>query len=197
MTEAFEALRLEIARHESNRDYLKMGYQPLFAAGEMARVAVIGQAPGIRAQTSGLAWDDASGLRLMRWMGINEETFRDTEKIAHIPMDFYYPGRGQGGDLPPRKDFAALWHQRLFDMMPDVQFTILVGLYAQKYYLGRSAGKNLTLTVSSYHQYLPQYFPIVHPSPLNFRWFASNPWFEEVLVPNLQEQVRKIFEKSL
>ena len=194
MTERFEAIRHEIAHHESNLALRDLGYRPLFAGGEKARIVVIGQAPGIRAQASGLAWDDASGLRLMQWMGISEETFRDTQKIAHIPMDFYYPGKGKSGDLPPRKDFASLWHQRLFDMMADVQLTILVGLYAQKYYLGRSAGKNLTLTVGSYHQYLPQYFPIVHPSPLNFRWFANNPWFEEDLVPKLQEHVRRILE---
>lgn len=197
MTDRFEAIRLEIANHETNKAMREKGFQPLFAAGEKARIVVIGQAPGIRAQASGIAWDDASGRRLMQWLGVSEETFRDTWKVANIPMDFYYPGRGKSGDLPPRKDFAALWHPKLFDLMPDIRLYILVGLYAQKFYLGRSAGKNLTETVKAFHQYLPRYFPIVHPSPLNFRWFANNPWFEEALVPNLQEQVRKTLEESL
>ncbi len=194
MTEKFEAIRLEIAHHHSNKEMLDLAYHPLFAAGEKARIVVIGQAPGVKAQTSGLAWDDLSGQRLMQWMGIDEETFRDVERIAHIPMDFYYPGKGKSGDLPPRKDFAVLWHQKLLDLMPDVRLTLLVGQYAQKYYLGRSARANLTQTVHNYHEYLPRYFPIVHPSPLNFRWLTKNPWFESELLLALQEQVRTALE---
>ena len=194
MTDEFESIRLEIAHHHSNKELLDLSYHPLFAAGEKARIVVIGQAPGVKAQTSGLAWDDASGQRLMQWMGIDEETFRDVEQIAHIPMDFYYPGKGKSGDLPPRKDFALLWHQKLLNLMPDVRLILLVGQYAQKYYLGRSARANLTQTVHNYHEYLPCYFPIVHPSPLNFRWLNNNPWFESALLLALKEQVSLALE---
>ncbi len=197
MTEKFEAIRIEIAHHPSNKSLLDLSYHPLFAAGEKARIIVIGQAPGVKAQTSGLAWDDASGQRLMQWMGIDEDTFRDVEKIAHIPMDFYYPGKGKSGDLPPRRTFAPLWHQRLLDLMPDVRLTLLVGQYAQKYYLGRAARSNLTQTVQNYHEYLPLYFPIVHPSPLNFRWLDKNPCFEKELLQVLKDRVKRVLEGEL
>jgi uracil-DNA glycosylase len=157
---------------------------------------VIGQAPGIRAQTAGLAWDDASGQRLMRWMGVDEATFRDPEQIAHLPMDFYYPGKGKSGDIPPRRDFAPLWHDRLMALMPDLRLALLVGQYAQRHYLGSRRQANLTQTVHNYQAYLPDYFPIVHPSPLNFRWLAANPWFEQELVPVLQQQVRNALSKQ-
>lgn len=189
MDERIEAIRQEIMHHPSNRHLLALDYQPLFVAGPHARVAVIGQAPGIRAQRAGLAWDDASGQRLMRWMGVDEAAFRDPELIAHLPMDFYYQGKGKSGDLPPRKDFAPLWHEKLLRLMPDLRLTLLVGQYAQRHYLGSLRKANLTQTVRNYELYLPDYFPIVHPSPLNFRWLASNPWFESELVPVLRRQV--------
>lgn len=189
MRDRIETIRFEIARHESNKSLLNKGYWPLFAASEKARVVVVGQAPGIRAQTSGIAWDDASGRRLVDWMGITEETFRDKGQVAHIPMDFYYPGRGRAADLPPRKHFAPMWHQRLLDLMPDVRLIVLTGQYAQKYYLGSGGKKTLTETVLAFREYLPRYFPIVHPSPLNFRWLMRNPWFESELLPALREAV--------
>ena len=196
MTECFDALRLEIARHETNKALQDLGYQPLFAAGAKARIVVIGQAPGIRAQASGLAWDDASGLRLMQWMGIKEETFRDAQKIALIPMDFYYPGKGAHGDLPPRKGFAEKWHPQLLAHMPDVELTILIGAYAQKHYLGKRAERNLTETVRTYEAYLPDYFPLVHPSPLNFRWRKNNPWFEAEVVPELRRRIAQLLDSN-
>ena len=90
-------------------------------------------------------------------------------------MDFYYPGKGVHGDLPPRLDFARKWHPRLLAQMPNVRLTILVGSYAQKYYLDRRAKQNLTATVADFNMYLPDYFPLVHPSPLNIGWRQHNP----------------------
>ena len=52
--------------------------------------------------------------------------------------------------------------------------------------------KNGTETVRNYQNYLPTYFPIVHPSPLNFRWQKKNPWFEEEVVPVLKDRVAHI-----
>ncbi|MGI6258063.1 MAG: uracil-DNA glycosylase family protein [Anaerovoracaceae bacterium] len=190
MNKKIDELRREIANHESNRVFSHQGYMPLFVADERAKILVVGQAPGLKAQERALAWGDASGERLIDWMGIDEETFRDPKKIALIPMDFYYPGKGKSGDLPPRKDFAPTWHPRLLDLMPELQLTILAGQHAQKYYLGKGYKKNLTQTVRAYKEYMPGFFPIVHPSPLNFRWLGKNPWFEEEVVPALQRAVR-------
>ena len=188
-----EALRLEIATHMSNASYMADGFMPLFVASSHSKIVVIGQAPGIHAQTNGKVWDDASGARLMRWLGVTEKQFRDPLLFAHMPMDFYYPGKGKSGDAPPRKDFAPLWHKRLMDLMPNVVLIILIGQYAQAYYL---PGKKRALTdvVREYRSYLPDYFPLVHPSPLNFRWHAKNEWFEKEVVPALQAAVAEILK---
>lgn len=192
MSESFDDLRREIANHPDNSSYLAQGFMPLFVASPKAKIAIVGQAPGIRAQTSNMAWDDASGVRLVKWLGVTEEQFRDPALFAHIPMDFYYPGKGKSGDLPPRKTFAPLWHDRFWKSMPDIVLTILIGRYAQDYYLKTRKHHTLTETVHNYKEYLPDYFPLVHPSPLNFRWLAKNDWFENELVPDLQETVAAI-----
>ena len=193
---SFDEIRSDISEHRTNVVYRQKGYQPLFAAAPDSKIIIVGQAPGIKAQTSGVPWDDKSGQNLMRWLGVSEAQFRNTSLFAHIPMDFYYPGKGKSGDLPPRKDFADLWHKQLTDLMSEVQMTILIGRYAQKYYLKEKRLRTLTETVRSYEDYLPNYFPLVHPSPLNFRWFMKNDWFEQELVPVLQQTVAKIIESQ-
>lgn len=189
MADSFDRIRRDIIAHPDNTAFLAMGWQPLYTASADARVVVVGQAPGIRAQRSNLPWDDASGQRLMQWLGVTEATFRDERQMAMLPMDFFYPGKGRSGDLPPRKDFAPLWHPRLLALMPRVRLFVLVGRYAQKYYLPKHTGKTLTDTVHGYRAHGPLYFPIVHPSPLNFRWQGKNPWFQEEVVPALQQAV--------
>lgn len=191
-----ERIRNEIILHESNQAFLEQEYQPLFSASPTARIVIIGQAPGIRAQTNEKVWSDASGARLMRWLGVSEAVFRDEALIAHLPMDFYYPGKGKTGDLPPRKDFADLWHPKLLEQMPNVQLTILIGGYSQKHYLKGRKKSTLTETVQNYDVYLPYYFPLVHPSPLNFRWFKRNAWFEKEVVPVLQNRVLEVLYPS-
>lgn len=189
MKGAFLKISQDILADESNRAFRDLGYQPLFAAGAGARILVVGQAPGQRAQKAQLAWDDASGERLKEWMGIDDRVFRDEDSIAMLPMDFFYLGKGKSGDLPPRKGFAPTWHPRLLELMPDIRLTLLVGSYAQAHYLGKRRKANLTETVRAFREYQPDYFPIVHPSPLNFRWLNKNPWFEQELVPQLQQAV--------
>ncbi|MBN7276886.1 hypothetical protein GM703_06370 [Lactobacillus acetotolerans] len=105
-------------------------------------------------------------------------------------MDFYFPGKGKGGDLPPRDDFAAKWHPRLMQLMPDADLTILVGAYAVHYYLHLKKSARLTDIVKDYQKYLPAFFPLVHPSPRNQRWLRNNPWFMKNNVPDLQKMVR-------
>lgn len=110
-------------------------------------------------------------------------------------MDFYYPGKGKSGDLPPRKNFAKKWHDKVLELMPNLELIVLVGKYAQDYYLGNDKKQNLTETVYNYKQYLPRYFPIVHPSPLNFHWHNKNPWFIQEVVPELKKRVKEILQK--
>jgi uracil-DNA glycosylase len=189
MRSNLDLVRAEIVAHESNAWARDLGYEPLYAAAPGARVALIGQAPGRKAQESGIPWNDASGVRLRAWLGVTDEQFYDPDLFAIIPMDFYYPGKAASGDLPPRKDFASLWHQRILAELPDLRLTVLVGGYAQKYYLAGRTKPSLTETVRAYEEYLPSMMPLVHPSPLNFRWQTKNPWFEAEVVPALRTLV--------
>ena len=189
MDREFEQLKKDIMLDVDNKVYSDKGIEPLFSAPRTAKILIIGQAPGIKAQESRIFFNDKSGGKLREWMGIDNELFYNSGLIGVVPMDFYYPGKGKSGDLPPRKNFAHKWHPRVLELMPDIKLIILVGKYAQDYYLKDKKEKNLTETVKNYKKYLPKYFPIVHPSPLNFRWQAKNPWFLEEVVPVLKKMV--------
>lgn len=175
-----------------NKAYTEKGIEPLYSSPKTAKIVIVGQAPGIIAQETKLFWNDRSGLKLREWLGVDNDTFYYSGHFAILPMDLYYPGKGKSGDLPPRKNFAPKWHKRLLDRLEEVELIILVGQYAQNYYLGERQKKNLTETVKAFQDYLPTYFPLVHPSPRNQIWLKRNPWFEEEVVPQLQKKVQKI-----
>ncbi|ASS37544.1 uracil-DNA glycosylase family protein [Mogibacterium pumilum] len=181
----------KIKSDERNVEYTERGIPPIFQLNEGAKILIIGQAPGRKVEESQIPFDDKSGEKLITWMGIDRETFY-SDKIAILPMDFYYPGKGKTGDLPPRKFIAEEYHRDLLAELGDVQMTILIGKYAMAYYLKGDMKCNLTETVRCFAEYLPNYFPIVHPSPLNFRWQAKNPWFMEEVVPALERRVADI-----
>lgn len=181
----------KIKSDERNAEYTERGIPPIFQLNEGAKILIIGQAPGRKVEESQIPFDDKSGEKLIAWMGIDRETFY-SDKISILPMDFYYPGKGKTGDLPPRKFIAEEYHRDLLAELGDVQMTILIGKYAMDYYLKGDMKRNLTETVRCFAEYLPNYFPIVHPSPLNFRWQAKNPWFMEEVVPVLEKRVSDI-----
>ncbi len=182
----------QIMADPMNADYTDRGWRPVYSASPHSRIVIVGQAPGRVAQESGKPWNDVSGQNLRQWLNVTEEQFYDHRLFALMPMDFYYPGKGKHGDLPPRREFAEKWHSRLLDRMTEVKLTILVGVYAQKFYLAGQAKRDLTETVASYEEYLPKYFPLVHPSPLNFRWRKRNPWFAGEVIPALQRVVQEV-----
>ena len=181
----------ELKADERNAEYTRRGIPPIFQLNKDAKILIIGQAPGRKVEESQIPFDDKSGEKLISWMGIDRKTFY-SDKIAILPMDFYYPGKGKTGDLPPRKFIAEEYHRELLDELTNIEMTLLIGKYSMDYYLKGKMKRNLTETVRSYEEYLPKYFPIVHPSPLNFRWQAKNPWFMEEVVPVLAERVAKI-----
>ena len=174
--------------------HLPLGPKPVVTANSKSKIVIIGQAPGIKVHQSGIPWDDQSGKRLREWLNVTNEQFYDTRNFAIIPMGFCYPGKGKSGDLPPRPECAPQWHQQLFDKMPNVELILLVGAYAQNYYLKDKAKRTLTETVGDYQSYLPRYFPIPHPSPTNRFWRSKNPWFEELVVPELRKKVAKVLK---
>lgn len=175
--------------------HLPLGPRPVLQAGAGARILVVGQAPGARVHASGVPWDDASGDRLRSWMGINKATFYDAEQIAVIPMGLCYPGRGAGGDLPPRAECAPLWMAALLAKLPRIELTLLIGLYAQRRFLGALRQRTLTETLRHWRDYGPAYLPLPHPSPRNTPWFKANPWIELDLLPTLRQRVHPLLTR--
>ena len=191
VTNNFTKKRDALISDERNSDYSKRGILPIYQVSEEAKILIIGQAPGAKVEENGIPFMDKSGEKLRDWMGVDEATFY-SKRIAIMPMDFYFPGRGKTGDLPPRKFIAEDYHEKMLALMPKIKLTILIGEYAIKNYLKDTKKENLTETVRCFQEYLPKYFPIVHPSPLNFRWQAKNPWFEKDVVPMLRQKVHEI-----
>ena len=183
-----------IMRDAQNQSFTERGIEPLFAAPTGARINIVGQAPGVKAEQTRLYWNDQSGDRLREWLGVDRETFYHSGLFAVIPMDFYYPGKGKSGDLPPRKGFAERWHPQILADLPNIELTILIGQYAQKYYLPQNK-RNVTETVKNYRGFLPHFLPLVHPSPRNQLWLAKNPWFAQEVIPELQQRVKRILSR--
>jgi uracil-DNA glycosylase len=185
-------LLTEISQCSICKKHLPFAPRPIMQAGPEAKIIIIGQAPGLKVQQSGKPWDDASGKKLREWLGVDDETFYNPKKIALVPMGFCYPGKGTSGDLPPRPECAPQWHLPLLTAMKKVELIILIGQYSQNYYLKEKAKENLTATVKDFKKYLPEYFPLPHPSPRNRFWLTQNKWFEKETVPLLQKKVKSL-----
>ncbi|HEY5995233.1 MAG TPA: uracil-DNA glycosylase family protein [Gallionellaceae bacterium] len=168
--------------------------RPVLRAAATARLLIVGQAPGRRVHETGIPWNDPSGDRLREWMGVSRDVFYDESRIAIIPTGFCYPGKGPGGDLPPRPECAPLWHPRLRAALPNIRLTLLIGSYAQAYYLGQNRHKTLTDTVRHFRDYQPAFIPLPHPSPRNQLWLKRNPWFAEEVLPLLREEIAAILK---
>ena len=192
MTRKLDALLREIRACRICAAHLPLGPNPVLRASSTARVLVVGQAPGTKVHATGVPWNDASGERLRAWLGIDRETFYDVARIAIVPMGFCYPGRGRGGDNPPRPECARTWHPRLIPLLKNVRLTLLIGRYAQAYFLREQRKGSLTQTVRAFAEYLPDYLPMVHPSPRNQGWLKRHPWFERDLLPVLRERVHEL-----
>ncbi len=174
------------------KDVLGHGPNPVLAATSKSKIAIIGQAPGRVVHQSGVPWDDKSGQRLREWFGVTDYQFYNPELFALIPMGFCFPGAGKSGDLPPRKECAPQWHDRLFSEMKNLKLKILIGTYAQSYYLGDKAQKTLTKTVQNFQDYCPDIIVLPHPSPRNNIWLKKNSWFEIELLPILKRRISEM-----
>ena len=174
------------------RKHLPHEPHPVFRVGARARLLIVGQAPGRRAHESGIPWDDPSGDCLREWLGADRAVFYDASRIAIVPAGLCYPGTVDGGDLPPRPECAPLWQPRFRAALPRVELTLLVGQYAQAHYLGKRMKESLTETVRSYPEYLPDFFPLPHPSWRNRAWAARNPWFARRVIPALRRRVNAL-----
>ncbi|WP_366556195.1 uracil-DNA glycosylase family protein [Aquibaculum sediminis] len=187
---SLDALICEARACRRCADSLPLGPRPVIRAAPGARVLIVGQAPGTRVHETGVPFNDPSGDRLRAWLGVERATFYDENRIAIVPMGLCYPGRDpRGGDRPPVKNCAPLWHPRLRPLLPRLELTLLVGSYAQAYYLGKDKRGSLTETVRAWRDYLPAFLPLPHPSWRNTAWLKRNPWFETDLLPVLRRRV--------
>jgi uracil-DNA glycosylase len=191
-----EKLLAEIRSCTFCKDLLPNAPRPIIQAGRNSKIAIIGQAPGKKVHSSGTPWDDVSGNNLRNWLGVERETFYNTKIFALIPMGFCFPGTGKSGDLPPRPECAQLWHKKVLRAITEIKLTLLIGHYAQNYYLGNNCKPSLTATVKHHKEYLPNFLPLPHPSPRNNIWLKKNTWFKEDVIPALQEQVRMILDNT-
>lgn len=187
-----DKLLQEIRNCKACEKHLKDGVNPIIAASPKSKLIIIGQAPGRIVHNTGIPWNDKSGDNLRNWLGVDKLTFYDPDVIALMPMGFCYPGANTSGDLPPRPECAPLWHNTLLTYMSDAKLILLIGQYAQNYYLGAAAKKTLTETVQHFKDYLPKYIPLPHPSPRNNIWQSKNAWFGHAVLPELKKQVQKI-----
>lgn len=196
MSEPLPALLRRIRDCRLCAEHLPLGPRPVLEAAPEARVMIVGQAPGTRVHETGIPWNDPSGDRLREWMGVEHDAFYDPARYAIVPMGFCYPGKGPSGDLPPRPECAATWREPLHAALPNVRLTLLIGQYAQRYYLGARRKRSLTDTVKAWREYGPQYLPMPHPSPRNVGWRQRNAWFESEVVPALRRRLAEALGKE-
>ena len=186
---AFHTLIEEVRGCTVCTAHLPLGPRPVLQVHPAARILIAGQAPGRKVHASGVPFDDASGERLRAWMGVTRDVFYDSTKVAILPMGFCFPGTGRSGDLPPRSECAPLWRQRLLDQMQQIELTLVIGDYAQRWHLPDADSKNVTNTVAAWRTRWPAVLPMPHPSPRNNIWLKINPWFVAEVVPALQSRV--------
>lgn len=167
--------------------------RPVVMVRPETRLLICGQAPGRRVHESGQPFTDPSGDRLREWLGIDEAAFYGRPEIGVAAMAFCFPGTNpKGGDYPPPPRCAQLWRPRLLAALPQVELTLLVGGYAQKWALGPRMKSDMTETVRAWREYLPDFLPLPHPSWRNTAWLKRNSWFDAEVKPYLRQKVQDI-----
>jgi len=198
MADTLNSLERDIRACTLCKDEMSRAPRPVLAVSPTARILVVGQAPGNLAMESGKPFSDPSGVRLRDWMGVDDEAFYDVSKIAIVPMGFCFPGYDKNGsDIPPMKRCAEVWRGRLLAQLPNIEVTLLVGGYAQKWHLGKRMGRNLTETVRQWQVYLSEgVFTLPHPSWRNTGWLKKHTWFETETLPALKSAISQALSGS-
>ena len=177
------------------KDQLPHEPKPVLNYHPKARILLIGQAPGLKVHQTGIPWNDQSGKRLRSWLGVSNEQFYNPKIFAIVPMGFCYPGTGPSGDLPPMKICAPTWHTTILQELQNIELVLLIGTYAQKYYLPHLKKFTISEIIDQQDPENDRYFALPHPSPRNIRWFKNNPFFEEKVIPTLQWRVQQCLNK--
>ena len=186
----FKALLMETRACRACADVLPLGPKPILQVHPDARLLIASQAPGRIAHASGIPFQDPSGRRLRDWMGIDETAFYDPHRVAIVPMGLCYPGRGNGGDLPPRPECAPLWRNVILDKLARVRLTLVIGAHAQRWH--GVAGRSVADAIGRWRDHRTAVVPLPHPSPRNNGWLAGNGWFERDVVPLVRQRVERV-----
>jgi uracil-DNA glycosylase len=174
---------------------LPLGPRPVLLVRPTSRLLIVSQAPGTRVHETGLPFNDRSGDRLRDWLGIDRDTFYGNPRLGIMPVGMCYPGvDAKGGDKPPMKICAPTWQPRIRPLLTEVELTLLVGSYAQAYYLGKRRHGSMTETIAAWRDYLPEFLPLPHPSWRNTVWLKRHPWFERDVVPMLRRRVKTLLQ---
>jgi len=168
----------------------------VFQALPAARILVVGQAPGTAVHKTGIPFNDPSGERLRDWLGVDRDSFYNPQLFAIVPMGFCYPGRGKGGDLPPRAECAAAWRERLLAHLTNIELTVAVGRYAIDWHINPPRKATLGTVVADWRKHWPVLVPLPHPSPRNTLWLRNNPWVEAEIVPKLRSRIRALLSNA-
>lgn len=174
---------------------LPLGPKPIIQLSSKAKILIVGQAPGRITHQKGIPFDDPSGVRLRKWLGVSSETFYDADKIAILPMGFCFPGTGRSGDLPPRQECVTTWRKKLLAELTSIEMTLIIGQYAIDWHVNDGRKITLTQRVSEWKLNFPGELVLPHPSPRNNRWLKRNPWFETDVIPELQSRLNTLLNK--
>ncbi|TMP27622.1 uracil-DNA glycosylase [Pseudoalteromonas rubra] len=164
--------------------------RPVIQGLPTAKIMIAGQAPSMTVHKTGKPFNDASGKRLRDWLGVTETQFYDPALFAIVPMAFCYPGKGKSGDLPPPKICAQTWRAPLLEVFEQIEFTVLIGQYAQGYHLTDFV--NVSQAVAGWQSSLPKLIALPHPSPRNQLWLRKRPWFEADVIPALRGRIQEV-----
>lgn len=172
---------------------LPLAPRPIVQFSPNSKLLIVGQAPGRITHNKEVPFDDPSGDRLRSWIGVNRDIFYDDQKVSIVPVGFCYPGTGKNGDLPPRAECAQAWRAQILNTLPSVELTLIIGRYAIDWHLPEFKQLTVTEAVKNWKQMWPGQLALPHPSPRNNRWLSQNPWFNEEVLPALQEKVKLLF----
>jgi len=189
--QSLASLLTDVRACKTCHEHLPLGPRPIVQLHSAARILIAGQAPGRKVHDSGIPFDDASGERLRAWMGVSKEIFYDATKVAILPMGFCFPGTGKSGDFPPRPECAPKWREVTLSRLDKLQVTLVIGQYAQAYHLSEQ-GESVTEAVKNWRVTWPHIVALPHPSPRNNLWLKRNPWFENQLLPKLQDRIQEV-----
>ncbi|WP_407966059.1 uracil-DNA glycosylase family protein [Bartonella sp. C271] len=173
--------------------------RPIVYLSNTASIAIAGQAPGLRVHESFIPFNDRSGVKLRNWLGVTSDEFYNRSLFAIVPMGFCFPGYDQNkSDLPPRSECREIWHEKVFQAMPQIKLVLAIGSYAHKWHITNLQHKTVSETVSDWKNILSirqprgyNVMPLPHPSWRNTFWLKKHPWFNDELIVYLRCLVRQ------